>query len=185
MVRPTGGPVQSHKGRCQILAQVADIVELPSATGKYDAFKARLISAFAVSEETENRELLAGLELRDQKPSQLLRAMRMKSADRLTDNFLKTLWLQRLPSNVQTILNISETSDLTKLSEMADRIMEIREPCGIAAVSSSASFSQDNTEKELAYIRKSIDKLQRGRSYSRNSSRSRKRTPSRKAKHPP
>lgn len=142
MVRLTGGPVpnfQSQKGRCQIRQSRPWIGSWNSDTGgrhsgvtfcnrklSYDAFKARIISAFTVSEEMENRKLFVGLELGHQNLSQLVRAMRMKAAYRVNDNFLKTLWLQRLPSNVQAILSISETSDLIKLSEMTDRIMEMR-----------------------------------------------------------
>lgn len=71
------------------------------------------------------------LEIRNQKYSQ---TMRMKAVERVTDKFLKTLRRQRLPGNIQTNLNISETSDLTNLSEITDRTKQMREPYGVSAL---------------------------------------------------
>lgn len=79
----------------EILPQIAEVVELPLATGKYKILENLMIGTSALTEEMEIRELLTGLELANQKPSQLLRAMKRKS---MVGNLLHTLGFQRWPT---------------------------------------------------------------------------------------
>ncbi|XP_035209051.1 uncharacterized protein LOC118183563 [Stegodyphus dumicola] len=83
-----------------ILNSVCDIVLHPPETGKYDALKTRLIELHSESEESMIRTLLQRLELSDQRPSQLLCRMRNVAGEPL----LKSLWISRLPQNIQSIL---------------------------------------------------------------------------------
>lgn len=64
------------------------------------------------------------LQLGNKKPSQLLREMRRLANNILSDEFLKTLWLRRLPTVIQGILAVSEKPDLTTLSQVADNLVE-------------------------------------------------------------
>lgn len=97
-----GPQFRSHRiSKNEVPSQIADLVKAPPGDDKCDAIKRRI-----VSEETEILELLTGLNLCDQKPSQ---------------------WFQQLPANVQAIHSISEVTDLMQLSEMADRILNVRE----------------------------------------------------------
>ncbi|GFQ82487.1 uncharacterized protein TNCT_248851 [Trichonephila clavata] len=59
-----------------ILNSVSDLVLKPPENGKYDALKRRLIEVHSESEDSKIRILLQGLELGDQRPSQLLTRMR-------------------------------------------------------------------------------------------------------------
>ncbi|GFV68681.1 hypothetical protein TNCV_2170521 [Trichonephila clavipes] len=43
----------------------------------------------------------------------------------LNDDFLKTLWLQQLPSEMQSILSVSSQT-LQNLAKLADKIAEVR-----------------------------------------------------------
>ncbi|GFX63230.1 uncharacterized protein TNCV_3895551 [Trichonephila clavipes] len=98
----------------------------PPATNKYNALKERLIIEFSDSENKQIRKLLSELQLGDDKPSHLLRKMRvLASGASLNDNFLKTLWLQRLPSEMQSILSVSSET-LENLAKLADKIAEVR-----------------------------------------------------------
>ncbi|GFX44936.1 uncharacterized protein TNCV_3429851 [Trichonephila clavipes] len=76
-----------------ILNSVSDLILKPPENGKYEALKKRLIEVHSESENSKIRILLQGLELRNQRPSQLL--MRMRS---LAGDLLKSLWLGRLPN---------------------------------------------------------------------------------------
>ncbi|KAF8789751.1 hypothetical protein HNY73_007668 [Argiope bruennichi] len=72
------------------------------------------------------RRLLSELHLGADKPSQLLRKMReLGGGTGIKEDFLKTLWLQRLPSEMQVILSIS-SEPLDNLANMADKIAEFR-----------------------------------------------------------
>ncbi|KAF8770999.1 hypothetical protein HNY73_018462 [Argiope bruennichi] len=60
------------------------------------------------------------------KPSHLLRKMReLGGGTGIKDDFLKTLWLQRLPSEMQEILSIS-SEPLDNLANMVDKIAVVR-----------------------------------------------------------
>ncbi|BES91401.1 Reverse transcriptase (RNA-dependent DNA polymerase) [Nesidiocoris tenuis] len=120
------------------MEQVSDIVSQPPGENCYEQMKAKLISIFSDSEEAKIRQLLQELELGDQKPSQLWRKMKDLAQNRLTDEILKTLWLQRLPTSVQQVLTGNKEA-MTSLIITADRIVEITDsrPQVNAAVSGS------------------------------------------------
>ncbi|GFR08686.1 transposon Ty3-I Gag-Pol polyprotein [Trichonephila clavata] len=110
----------------ETLSSVSDILFKPPATNKYNDFKERLIAEFSDSANKQIRKLLSELQLGDDKPSHLLRKMRvLASGSSLNDNFLKTLWLQRLPSEMQSILSVSSET-LENLAKLADKIAEVR-----------------------------------------------------------
>ncbi|GFQ77748.1 transposon Ty3-I Gag-Pol polyprotein, partial [Trichonephila clavata] len=110
----------------ETLSSVSDILFKPPATNKYNELKERLIAEFSDSANKQIRKLLSELQLGDDKPSHLLRKMRvLASGASLNDDFLKTLWLQRLPSEMQSILSVSSET-LENLAELADKIAEVR-----------------------------------------------------------
>ncbi|XP_054709410.1 uncharacterized protein LOC129219116 [Uloborus diversus] len=118
----------------ETLSVVSDILFAPPAADKYGALKSRLIAVYSESEGEQIRQLVSGLQLGDNKPSYLLRKMRELGGANVTDNFIKNLWLQNLPSEMHAILAISSET-LDKLAERADRIAEVR-----AASSDSGIF---------------------------------------------
>lgn len=107
----------------EVLNYVSDIVLQPPENNKYDKLKERLIADFSDSEQTRIKAVLSELMLGDDKPSHLLRKMKQLAGLTLNEEFLKTLWLQRLPTQHQAILSVSEDS-LDKLALMADKIHE-------------------------------------------------------------
>nr|XP_042909054.1 uncharacterized protein LOC122271523 [Parasteatoda tepidariorum] len=104
------------------LAIISDIVISPPVDKPFAALKKRLCSQYAESEAQRLRDLISGMQLGDRRPSRLLLEMRNKAGARINDEILKSLFLQRLPTNVQQILAISN-DNLDKLAEMADGIM--------------------------------------------------------------
>lgn len=179
----------------ETLSTVSDILFSPPATDKYEALKSRLIAEFSASETEQVRRLISGLHLGDDKPSHLLRKMRELGGTGINDDFLKTLWLQRLPSEIQAILSISSES-LDNLAKMADKISEVRtsppensvfavRQTNVAAtegISSSSEFSA--IKGAIAALSKQVEHLSRDRyrvpfhhdsSKPRNFSRSRER----------
>ncbi|UYV69361.1 hypothetical protein LAZ67_6003319 [Cordylochernes scorpioides] len=91
---------------------------------KYSEAKERLLRIFKDGESKRIRKLPSGIELGDLKPSQLLQKLISLATEDLSDKFIKTLWLEKLPQAIQQILIISE-EELDKLAVMAERIAEL------------------------------------------------------------
>lgn len=128
----------------EIACEVRDLLIRPPPDRPYDTLKAELIKRTAASEQRKLQQLISGEELGDRKPTQLLRRMQQLLGDHLgatPDNaFLKELFLQRLPANVRMVLASADaTSDLSKLADMADKIIEVATTPTVAAVSTQVS----------------------------------------------
>lgn len=141
------------------LTNVADIVRTPPATDKYQAIKNRLIKDFTDSENRKLHRLIKECELGDQKPSQLLRQMRVLSGGSLNDDAIKTIWLDRLPESVRAVVSIAE-GDLDRCAQQADKMMEIGNFSSVSSVQfqQAKSNSQPN---EIAALKQTIDALRR------------------------
>ncbi|KAL0882164.1 hypothetical protein ABMA27_000712 [Loxostege sticticalis] len=125
------------------IEQVSDIICKPPASGKYLALKRRLLSVYEESESRQFQKLLSGLELGDQKPTQLLRIMRDLAGEKVPDDALKVLWMGHLPSQVRAVLSVN------KMMEHTDRTT-------IAEIAPTQSTSQDPHYELLS---KQIEKL--------------------------
>ncbi|GBN90657.1 hypothetical protein AVEN_94911-1 [Araneus ventricosus] len=75
------------------LEVVGDIMLNPPADEPYDALRKRLCSQYADSEEQRLRDLISGMQLGDRKPSRLLLEMRSKAENKISEEWLKSLFL--------------------------------------------------------------------------------------------
>ncbi|GBN62894.1 hypothetical protein AVEN_145783-1 [Araneus ventricosus] len=74
------------------------------------------------SEASKILALLQGLELGDQRPSQLLTRMRALASDTVGEQLLKSLWMGRLPNSTQTIL-AALSEDLAGLTMLQTKLV--------------------------------------------------------------
>ena len=178
----------------EIACEVRDLLIRPPADRPYDTLKAELIKRTAASEQRKLQQLISGEELGDRKPTQLLRRMQQLLGDHLgptTDNaFLKELFLQRLPANVRMVLASADaTTDLPKLADMADKIMEVAIPPTVAATSTQPQVSEvQQLKEEITRLTELVASLaqQRPRGRSRSRSRNtRQQSPARADQQPP
>ncbi|XP_075163114.1 uncharacterized protein LOC142235741 [Haematobia irritans] len=129
------------------------------------------IDASILSEEKRLRRLLREIEIGDKKPSALLREMSTLAANKVSEEVLKSLWMQRLPKQTQIILYVSSES-LNKLAQMADKIADTAEPWDINAHRKNSSSSIiRNLEIKTDELTKKIEAMNTG-SRSRSKSRS-------------
>jgi hypothetical protein len=145
-------------------------------TNRYASLKALLIEHYSLSRGQELRKLLSGLSIKDKKPSRLLAEMRsLAGHGRFTDEDLKTLFLEYIPSDVRMTLQVVP-GDVNALATVADKIMEHRpaEKQEVAAIKKT----EDDTASMLAKLLKRLDRME-ARFESRSRSRSRSRTSSR------
>ena len=120
-----------------VVTEVRDILINPPADNPYDTLKTELVKRTAASAQRKLQQLLGGEELGDRKPTQLLRRMQqLLGAEGATvhESFIRELFLQRLPANVRMVLASADAAtELGKLAEMADKVMEVVGPT-VAAV---------------------------------------------------
>ncbi|CAB0028056.1 unnamed protein product [Trichogramma brassicae] len=87
-------------------SEVEDIISSPPGEFPYTNLRQRLIDDFQQSEEHRVRQLLPDEELGDRKPSQFLRHLKSLAAPTVVQlNLLRHLWLRRLPTHVQTVVD--------------------------------------------------------------------------------
>lgn len=169
----------------EILAQVSDLILDPPDNDKYDTLKKRLQDCFTDSETCRIQKLLNTVQLADSRPTQLLRRMRELAGNKGSEEFIRSLWLQRLPTNVQQILSIS-TDELVKLATMVDKIMEVPNNNHIQSVQAQASTSSEGMVQNLAAqieaLSKQIEHMSRSTNKSSNKSRNNSRSKSRSAR---
>lgn len=153
----------------RVLTHVSDIVRDPPVTGKYETLKRRIIEQFTDSETKKIKKLLSEIELGDKKPSQLLLEMKDLAGEAVTDEFMKSLFIQRMPSTVRPVLSIS-TDDLQAIAKMADKMLEASSDSHVMAVSGTSKMTE--FEKKLNMLINKIDEIQvQQRSRSRSKSR--------------
>lgn len=144
------------------LQHLTDILYNPPATGKYEKIKQRLLEAYDKSDVKNFQKLISGLELGDQKPSQLLRKMRELASGMITEEGLKIEWLNHLPTQVRVVLSVNNESSLDTLAAMADKMVEYTESPSIAAVTTPAPASSSSSAvpmTQLETLAKQMEKL--------------------------
>ncbi|GFW58590.1 transposable element Tcb1 transposase [Trichonephila clavipes] len=139
------------------LSYVSDIVLSPPNSDKYHTLSQRLITQFSDSETQKIKKLLTDLQLGDEKPSHLLRKMKELSNGQLQDDFLQSLWLQRMPPHIQTVLSAS-SEPLDKLAITADKVSEV---VGASFTICAASTVPPPSQSSSCSVQPTMDSLAR------------------------
>lgn len=143
-----------------VLVQISDAILNPPPDDKYGNLKKCILERYCESEQKKTQKLLSEIDLGDKRPTQLLNELSALAKDKVTRDFLKTLWLQRLPAQVRAILQASD-ADLNELAKLADKIMEVGEFQHLSVVTSSQSLPTGASEidKRLERLEKQINSL--------------------------
>lgn len=172
-------------------AIVRDVITCPDKDDPYKQLKDELITRCGETKSQEIRRLLAGEQLGDRKPTDLLRIMQRRAENhQISDTLLLELFLQQLPKNVQSILLAISPLNAAKAAEIADRIMEVTPP-EVSKISNSNSCENVNASQsellvEIKALRKEVASLRQSRSANRRPrNNSRKRADSRFRKRSP
>lgn len=172
--------------------EIKDIItkKLPAAE-KYEAVKKALIQRLTVSQEQRTRQLLEHEELGDRKPSQFLRHLSTLAGAAIPEDLLRTLWLGRLPTQMQTILATRTQDNLEDVAEQADRIHEVGNKAVVLATALPPATSTMEAQIEAlrtqvaaltTQMTKMAKQTRRGRERYRERSRTRERSKSRTKK---
>lgn len=141
--------------------EVKDIIVNPPATNRYEKLKSELIKRLSASKENKIKQLLMHEELGDRKPSQFLRHLRGLAGLNVPDDFLRTIWISRLPHGVQTVLAGQATStSLEDLADLADRVNDLTSSSpSVAAVNEMPGSVIHDLVKEVAELRRQLQNL--------------------------
>lgn len=157
-------------------AQVEDIITSPPASGKYVTLKNELVKRLSTSQQQKLKQLLEHEEIGDRTPSQFLRHLRNLAGTTVHEDFLRTLWLGRLPEIMQAILAAQADLTLDKVAEIADKIKETHSPrIQVNAVSQSVS-AVDELTQQVKQLALKVEELSRSRPEFRERYRSRSRS---------
>lgn len=167
----------------QYAKEVKDIIVKPPSTDKYEKLKCELIKRLSSSNEKKVNQLLIHEELGDRKPSQFLRHLQSLAGINVPEDFIKSIWTNRLPENIQTVIAAQTSVSLEVLADIADRIKDITTPAAQVASTSVNSNTLEVITRELVELRKQVNALTAGARRSRSKNRGSKdgRSPSRRS----
>lgn len=146
----------------QYSKEVKDIITSPPATNKYGKLKEELIKRLSASRERKIQQLLMHEELGNRKPSQFMRHLQSLAGSTVPDDFIKSIWCSRLPSNLQTLIASQPTSTLEASADLADRVHDIVAPSiQVASTSSAAPVpgSMQSMAYEIAELKAAVKNL--------------------------
>lgn len=143
-------------------AEVEDIISSPPAPNKYERLKSELIKRLSASREKKILQLVTREELGDRKPSQFLRHIHHLAGPEVPEDFLRTMWASRLPSNIQAIIASQSKATLDEVADLADRIHDITIPGPHVAAASKSVTSADSSAdltSQVAELTRQVQKL--------------------------
>lgn len=115
--------------------EMVDVIMNPPANDKYAEFKEKLCDRFSKLECSKMKQLLETVEMGDRSPSQFLRHMKSLANATIPDEFVREMWISRLPANIQDILATQdEETDVEIVAKLADKVFENMLQRKIAAV---------------------------------------------------
>lgn len=115
----------------ETMENISDFFRKPLETDKYNSIKKLLVQRLTDSKQRQIQKFLNEFQLSDKRPSQLLREMRNLGGDLVHKEFLRTRFLQCMPTNIRTYLVDCSEASLGKLNDMADAMLE---SCGGSCV---------------------------------------------------
>ncbi|KAL7724971.1 hypothetical protein ACLKA6_009760 [Drosophila palustris] len=156
-----------------VISQITDAVLNPPAVDMYGKLKLNIIERFCESEQKKIQKLLSDIDLGDRRPTQLLNELRGLAKDRINEDFLKSLWMQRLPPHARAILQASN-DDLSGMAKLADKILEVEglahmNVASVAAPTGSTSLPAHSLHETVTRL-DSLEKRIRSRSRSQSRS---------------
>lgn len=107
-----------------ILAQVEDIVVDPPETERYERIKSELIKGLANFDGIKMRKLLESEEIGNRMPFQFYRDLKEIAIPMLSDQFVLTIWKNRLQTEAELILVAAMESNLKALTTLTNCIHE-------------------------------------------------------------
>lgn len=145
-----------------IATDVLDVMrKCKNSATPYEDMKSELIRRNSLSESARLEQVLSSAQMGDRSPSAFYRHISniAGSTSAVNDNLIRTLWMRRLPQNLEISLKPFDTTEIETVLKIADEVYEVskRSP-SIAAVEKSTPPSS-STQTEIAELREMFSKL--------------------------
>lgn len=144
----------------QVVTQVADIASQPGIA-PYDTLKERLIAIYGATKAQKIQLTLDNTQLGDQRPSQLLRKMKLQLGATTPEEILRVLWTRALPGRVQAIIAAWENKELSEIAEIADRVINVTELTSIAPINTEPINGLAEIKQQIETLTEKFNMLQR------------------------
>lgn len=136
-----------------VAMRIKDVIMAPYENGNYEKLKKELIAIFSESATEKFERLISNEPFGDMKPSQALHKIKGFAAGSVQDDFVKKLWMKRLPQTTRTVLAASSDS-LDNLAKMADSMWEVSDRSSIASIGQVSTV-----EKTLQSLQEQMKRL--------------------------
>ncbi|XP_037813634.1 uncharacterized protein LOC119604836 [Lucilia sericata] len=97
----------------------------PPDENRYLNLKTKLLERHSLSEQRKLDKLLSDSEIGDRKPSEFYRSLIQLAGNNINSDFVKSLWLRKLPRNLNIALVGSNVVNIEDLLKLADNIWEV------------------------------------------------------------
>lgn len=160
----------------EVVQTIGDLITAdPPKPNLYTEVKNRIIANFSASPESELRTILKGEVFTEGKPSLMLSKIRHLSRGRCSKDVIRAIFLEQSPANCRSILSLSDLTDVSRLSLVADKVIE---QINVGDHSIAAVSVDNELMKRVDALASKVDPLstqanQRSRSLSRNKTNSR------------
>lgn len=130
-----------------------------SETKTFVVLKEYILKTTAIPDQIRIQKLLKDSPITDKKPSVYLRYLRETAGNGIDRNssFIRSIFLERIPSNISMILAPSSGEPLDTLAEMADRVfLQMQSPASVGCISSlnpdAAPYTQQNLSNDSSIL---------------------------------
>lgn len=136
-----------------VAQQVKDVISSSFAEGKFEELRKALTTIYAETATEKFEKLISNEPLGDIKPSLALSKIKSLAANTVNEDFIKKLWMKRLPQTIKAVLSASN-DPLDNLAKMADSMWEVTDKSSISSISHGNSL-----EKTLQTIQQQLEKV--------------------------
>lgn len=163
-----------------VAESIIDILDNPPENNSYANLKETLISRHSVSAERKIKQLISDEEMGDRKPSEFYRYLGQLAgpvSSAKDDEFIKKLWLGRLPHLINIALIPQSEKTISILLQTADKLWDAMQANNVAVHSISeyshagTSSQHDEKIKKIKKLELEIDELKQQMSKMRFSNR--------------
>lgn len=137
----------------EVIMSVIDIVQNPPSENRYSNLKSKLLERHSLSEQRKLDKLFSDSEIGDRKPSEFYRSLVGLAGRNINTDFLKNLWLRKLPRSLNIALVGSNVVNIDELLKLADNIWDVSNKTELCAVGS------DPVRQEQLNMTKVVDNL--------------------------
>jgi hypothetical protein len=129
-----------------VVSELEDVLDDQSTADNYTALKAIILERFTSTTEEKLRRLVSQEAMGDRTPSQFLRHLQSLSDKNAQDKLLRTLWVDKLPPQLQTVVAQHPElaiADVAKIADSVHGVLKMQPP--LCATTSAPSTDANST----------------------------------------